>query len=102
MWNCFQLTVFLFTIILTQFTAEASLTARVPLAAKIQSLPVVKPDADVPICYMKTSDGSILNLSSLCKQEHTNSSTRSNQTFFNPYKDSQMKKSDDELYGKEN
>lgn len=100
MFKSFRLTI-LSTIVLTAFTTQASFSITKPLAQKTQSLEVTKPKVDVPICYMEAVNGSILNLSNLCKKS-INSSTRSNPTSSNPYNDSLMKKSDDELYGKGN
>lgn len=100
MFNLFRLTV-LFTLVLTTFIAEASLSSTASLQ-KTQASKVIKPDANVPICYMKTASGNILNLSNLCKQESIDSSTRSNRISPRAQNDSRMKKSDDELYGKGN
>ena len=101
MFKSFRLTI-LSTLVLTAFTTQASFSVTKPLAQKTQSLKVIKPKVDVPICYMEAVNGSILNLSNLCKQKSTNSSTRLNPTSSNLYNDSLMKKSDDELYGKGN
>lgn len=100
MFEFFRLTV-LFTLVLTALTAEASLSNTASLQ-KAQASKVTKPDANIPICYMKTANGNILNLSNLCKQESINSGTRSNRISPRVRSDSRMKKSDDELYGKGN
>lgn len=82
-------------IVLTAFIAKAS--AGIP-SQKPESSEVIKPKIDVPICYMETANGIILDLSSLCKQS-PNLRTRSNQLSPHPYNYSSIKKFDDELYG---
>lgn len=101
MFKFFRLTAFLFTLVLTTFIAEASLSNTLSLQ-KTQVPKVIKPDANVPICYMKMANGNILNLSNLCKQELIDFNTRSNRISPRARNDSRMKKSDDELYGKGN
>lgn len=84
-------------IVLTTFVAKASAGLTVP-SQKTESSEVIKSKIDVPICYMQTANGTILDLSSLCKQS-SNLRTRSTQPSPSPYNYSSIKKFDDELYG---
>lgn len=56
--------------------------------------------AEVPICYMRTADGKVLDLTSLCKEQPGNLSAVSPAP--RPYNASAIKKFDDELYGEGN
>ena len=92
----------LLAVALTIFIAEANFSLPPPLPQQIQSLEVVSSEVDVPICYMKTVDGRILDLSRFCEKKPGASSIRSVPPSPSPYNNSSIKKFDDELYGKEN
>lgn len=84
-------------ITLIAFIAKASAGLTVP-SQKPESLEVIKSKIDVPLCYMETANGTILDLSSLCQQS-PNLRTLLNQPSPHPYNYSLIKKFDDELYG---
>lgn len=91
----------LLSIFSTAFRAKAIAGVTVPLPQTTQSTETIKSKISVPICYMETANGKILDLSSLCKQS-TNFRNRSNPSSFSPYNSSAIKKFDDELYEKGN
>lgn len=57
--------------------------------------------AEVPICYMQTAEGKVLDLTSLCK-EQPGSNLSGVSPAPRPYNASAIKKFDDELYGEGN
>lgn len=100
MFKSFGLIAFL-SIFSTAFTTKAIAGVTDPLPQTTQSTEIIKSKINVPICYMETANGKILDLSSLCKQS-SSFRTRSNPPFFSPYNSSAIEKFDDELYEKGN
>lgn len=56
---------------------------------------------EVPLCYIQTSDGRVLDLTNLCK-EQTGTNVSAIPPVSSPYNNSAIKKFDDELYGEGN
>lgn len=61
---------------------------------------------EVPLCYIQTSDGKVLDLTNLCKEQAQSGISASNVNVArpapSPYNNSAIKKFDDELYGEGN
>lgn len=91
----------LLSIFFMAFIAKANVGITVPLPQATQFSKVIQSKIYVPICYMETANGTILDLSSLCKKS-SNSSMLSNPPSPSPYNYSLMKKFDEELYGEGN
>lgn len=53
---------------------------------------------EVPLCYIQTSDGRVLDLTNLCK-EQSGTTVSAVRPITSPYNNSAIKKFDDELYG---
>lgn len=87
--------------VLTTFLSETSYSLTVPIPQVTPSLKVAKSETKLPICYLETANGSILDLSKLCEQKQTDSSIRTKSST-SPYDASAIKKFNDDLYGEEN
>ncbi len=61
---------------------------------------------EIPLCYIQTSDGRVLDLTNLCKEQSGTGETGTNvsavRSVPSPYNNSAIKKFDDELYGEGN
>lgn len=101
MFKSFRL-ITLLLLILIVFIAQASFSLPLPSIEKTQSSEVIESKVNIPMCYMETADGVILDLSNLCRQQFTDLDTRSTPPSPSLYNNSMINKFDDELYGKEN
>jgi hypothetical protein len=97
-----RLTTLLSILVLTTFAAEPSWSITVSPLEKTQSSNTSKPEVEIPICYMKTTHGKILNLANMCKPALVDRNNNSNPNSLAPYDDPRMKASDDALYGRGN
>lgn len=85
---------------LTQLIAASASSLSIPQAT--QSLEISKFEVDVPVCYMQTANGRIVDLSSFCEKQPVDSGILSAPPSPSPYNAAAIKKFDDELYGEEN
>ncbi|MBD1908812.1 hypothetical protein NDI37_00075 [Funiculus sociatus GB2-A5] len=70
-----------------------------PQPQRTPSSNLIKHDVNEPVCYLRTSDGRTLDLSSLCGTRPENIAIRK---YPSPYNTTAIKKFDDDLYGKGN
>lgn len=94
----FQLTAFLF-IALSALLGETAFGSSP--TEKAQNSKVSESVEDVPVCYIQTTNGTVLNLSSLCNQNPKDPKVNSAPTR-TPYNFTAIKKFNDEVYGNDN
>ena len=91
--------------VLTALIAETALSLPAPPPQENQSVEAIQEvpqvGAEVPLCYMRTAEGKVLDLTSLCK-EQPGSNLSAVRPAPRPYNASAIKKFDDELYGEGN
>lgn len=63
---------------------------------------VAQTEPETPLCYLQTSDGKVWDLNQLCQQQAQETTARSTPQIRSPYNTSNIKKFDDDLYGKGN
>lgn len=93
-----------------RLTTYLSVALTAFLAKPVLSLPVVQPsqgkevasEVNVPVCYMQTADGNILDLSSLCDKQKIATIRLRRPAAPRVYNPALIKKFDDELYGEGN
>lgn len=87
------------SVALTALIDEAAFS--IPPNKETQSVEVKQSGTDVPLCFMQTADGNVLDLTSLCKEQPGSNLSASRPT---PrlYNTSAIKKFDDDLYGEGN
>lgn len=93
------------SVALTASIAEAAFSVPIPQenqSSGVVESKVAKSEANVPLCYMKTADGRILDLSSFCDKQAGDSGLQAARPAPTPYNNSAIKKFDNELYGEEN
>lgn len=92
------------SVALTALLAETALSLPPP-PPENQSVEAIQEvqqfGAEVPICFMRTADGKLLDLTSLCK-EQPGSNLSGVSPAPRPYNASAIKEFDDELYGEGN
>lgn len=91
------------SVALTVLIAEAAFS--IPPNKETQSVEVrqeaKQSGTDVPLCFMQTADGNVLDLTNLCK-EQPGSNLSASRPNPRPYNTSAIKKFDDDLYGEGN
>lgn len=96
MLKLFRLTAFS-VFVLSTLLGETAFGSSPP--KKDQNLNVAESETDVPVCYIQTTNNTILNLSRLCNQTPKDSKVKPTRT---PYNFTAIKKFNDEVYGKDN
>lgn len=91
------------SVALTALIAEAAFS--IPPNQENQSVEasqeVKQSGVEVPLCFMQTADGKVLDLTSLCK-EQPGANLSASSPAPSPYNTSAIKKFDDDLYGEGN